>query len=164
MVGAASPPPARHRTVLPPEPDDALAELRGALAATDLPSRRLALARVAAIHPAMLEAWARLSEGSLGDGDAVTAYACARVAYHRGLDRLRRVGWGGTGIVSWSEPTNRGFLRGLHALLAACAVIGEEDESARCRAFLLELDPDDALNIAAYPDVPGQDWTPPALP
>jgi hypothetical protein len=165
VVGAASAPaPARHHTVLPAEPGAAVDALRAALAATDGPSGRAALVQVAAQHPAMLEAWARLSEASLGDGDAVTAYAFARVAYHRGLDRLRRVGWGGTGMVRWAEPTNRGFLRGLHALLAASAAIGEEDESARCRAFLLELDPDDTLNVAAYPDVPGQDWTPPPLP
>ena len=86
------------------------------------------------------------------------------MAYHRGLDRLRREGWGGTGIVRWGEPTNRGFLRGLHALLAAAARLGEADEASRCRAFLLELDPSDELHVAGYPEVPGTDWSPPALP
>ena len=108
--------------------------------------------------------WARLSENWLAGGDAVSAYACARVAYHRGLDRLRRSGWGGTGIVCWAEPTNRGFLRGLHALLAAAASLDESDKSARCRDFLLELDPEDTLRVATYPKVPGPAWTPPPLP
>jgi hypothetical protein len=150
--------------VLPAEPPEAIDELRAALTTVDERSRHAALAGVAARHPAFLEVWARLSELSLSDGDAVGAYAFARVAYHRGLDRLRRSGWGGTGIVRWAEPTNRGFLRGLHALLAAAAAIGEADESARCRDFLLQLDPDDTLGVATYPEVPGPGWTPPTLP
>jgi Protein of unknown function (DUF3151) len=163
-VPSAAPTPSRHETILPAEPADALNALDGALAAADVPGRRTALLRVAADHPTLLESWARLSELSLAGGDTVAAYAFARVAYHRGLDRLRREGWGGTGMVGWAQPTNRGFLRGLHALLAAAAALGEEDESSRCREFLLELDPDDTLGVAAYPAVPGRGWTPPPLP
>jgi hypothetical protein len=163
VAGSSPVTPPRHDTVLAPDPADAAGDLRGALAATGA-ARREALLRVAAARPALLEAWARLSELSLEDGDPVPAYAFARVAYHRGLDRLRREGWGGTGMVRWGEPTNRGFLRGLHALLAAAAALGEEDESARCRVFLLELDPDDTLGVASYPAVPGPGWVPPRLP
>ena len=155
---------ARHETVLPAEPEAALDELRAALSEKDGADRGPALKRVAAAHPALLEAWARLSELSLAEGEPVTAYAYARVAYHRGLDRLRREGWGGTGMVRWDRPTNRGFLRGLRALLAAAAALSEEDEAIRCRSFLLELDPDDALGVAAYPAQPGPRWTPPPLP
>jgi hypothetical protein len=157
-------PTSRHETILTAEPADALDALRVALAAADASSRRAQLVRVAADHPTLLEAWARLSELSLAGGDAVVAYAFARVAYHRGLDRLRREGWGGTGLVRWAQPSNRGFLRGLHALLAAAAALGEEDESSRCREFLIELDPDDTLGVAAYPEVPGRGWTSPPLP
>jgi hypothetical protein len=156
--------PARHETILPAEPDNASGDLRAALAAQDGPTRRDALIRAAEHHPTLLEAWARLSEISLAAGEPVVAYAFARVAYHRGLDRFRREGWGGTGMVRWARPSNRGFLRGLHALLAAAAAIDEADEAARCRDFLLELDPDDALGVAAYPEVPGPGWTPPPLP
>ena len=164
MGSAASAAPSRHHTVLSPEPDGAIEGLTAALAVADTAARRAAFVRLAAQHPAFLEVWARLSELSLADGEVVAAYAFARVAYHRGLDRLRRSGWGGTGIVRWAEPTNRGFLRGLHALLAAAAALGEADESARCREFLLELDPEDTLDVASYPDVPGPGWTAPALP
>ena len=151
----------RHETVLPGEPEAAIRALAEALAGG---GSRPALAGVAGSHPAMLEAWARLSEQALRTGDAVGAYAFARVAYHRGLDRLRREGWGGTGMVRWARPANRPFLRGLHALLAAAAMLEERDEAARCRAFLLELDPDDPLGVAAYPEVPDRSWTAPALP
>lgn len=161
---AAPPSPSRHETILSPEPADALDDLRAALAIADVPARGKALLLTAATHPALLESWARLSELSLAGGDTVVAYAFARVAYHRGLDRLRREGWGGSGLVRWAQPSNRGFLRGLHALLAAAAALGEEDESSRCRGFLLELDPSDALDVAGYPEVPGRDWIPPPLP
>ncbi len=163
-MGGSAAAASRHQTVLPPEPAEALEQLRHALADPDAPSRRSSLERIASDHPAFLDVWARLSERSLAEGQPVTAYAFARVAYHRGLDRLRRSGWGGTGIVRWAEPTNRGFLRGLHALLAAAAALGEADEAARCRTFLLELDPEDALQVASYPNVPGPGWTPPPLP
>jgi len=163
-ASSASALPSRHETILSVEPVDALNALGVVLAVADASTRRTALLRVAAEHPRLLESWARLSELSLAGGDMVEAYAFARVAYHLGLDRLRREGWGGTGMVRWAQPSNRGFLRGLHALLAAAAALGEEDESSRCRGFLLELDPDDTLGVAAYPEVPGRGWTPPPLP
>lgn len=161
---AVTPLPSRHETILAAEPAPALDALRAAVAITDVSARRAALRGLAAGQPALLESWARLSELSLADGDPVEAYAFARVAYHLGLDRLRREGWGGTGIVRWERPSNRGFLRGLHALLAAAAALGEEDESSRCRAFLLELDPEDTLGVATYPEAPGRGWTPQPLP
>ena len=151
--------PPRHETVLPDEASGLLAEL-------DLARRqgRPQVREVVLRHPEFIEAWARLGELELERGDVVAAYACARVAYHRGLDRLRRHGWGGTGVVRWSEPSNRGFLRGLRLVLVAAAAAGELDESERCRAFLLELDPDDGLGAAAWPDRPGPDWVAPAPP
>lgn len=151
----------RHETVLPPEPAEADAALAAALAA---PDRFVALRAVVSRWPAHLDAWARLGQFVYGEGDLVGAYAFARVGYHRGLDRLRRHGWGGTGLVRWERPTNRGFLRALHLLLVVAAGLGELEESARCRRFLLDLDPDDPLGVAAYPEVPGPDWVPPALP
>ncbi|PZR80088.1 MAG: DUF3151 domain-containing protein [Candidatus Aeolococcus gillhamiae] len=162
-AGPAAKPP-RHQTVLSAEPADQLDALRAAVSAPDEPGRRAGLLRIVAEHPSLVEGWARLSELTLAAGDAVVAYAFARVAYHRGLDRLRREGWGGTGMVHWTEPSNRGFLRGLHALLAASAALDERDESSRCRAFLLELDPEDTLGVARYPETPGPTWTSPPLP
>ena len=159
----ASAPP-RQDTILPEEPPEELAGLNAAIASAGPDERRAALRAVCAAHPAMLDAWARLSEAALAAGDTVGAYAFARVAYHRGLDRLRKHGWGGSGYVRWAHPSNRGFVRGLRALLAAAAALGEEDEAVRCRDFLLDLDPDDPLGVAGYPEAPGPDWTPPAIP
>ena len=162
--GEAAPAPPRQDTVLPDEPPEALAGLAAAIASAEPEERRAALRGVCAAHPAMLDAWARLSEAALSSGDIVGAYAFARVAYHRGLDRLRKHGWGGSGHVRWVHPSNRGFLRGLRALLAAAAALGEEDEAVRCRDFLLDLDPDDLLGVAGYPEVPGPGWIAPAIP
>lgn len=124
-------------TVLTPEPDAVLAELEQALA-RPAPERRAAVAVVVARHPRFLDAWARL--GDLGRDD-VERYACYRVGYHRGLDRLRQSGWRGTGYVRWEHDENRGFLRALRGLAEAAASIGEDDEADRCRLFLAQLDP-----------------------
>ena len=86
--------------------------------------------QVAARFPAYCAAWADLAERVLAD-DPVTAYAYARTGYHRGLDQLRRAGWGGHGPVPWEHEPNRGFLRALHSLGAAAAAIGEDDEVMR---------------------------------
>jgi len=124
-------------TVLDPEPAAALAALAAAL---DLPAsqRRDAVSEVVGRWPRFLDGWARL--GQLAR-DPVEGYACARVGYHRGLDRLRQSGWRGSGYVRWEHETNRGFLRALDGLRSAAAEIGERDEEERCAHFLRQLDP-----------------------
>jgi Protein of unknown function (DUF3151) len=124
-------------TVLDPEPPDAVARLAEALALSD-PSRRAAVSAVVAEWPRFLDGWARL--GQLAR-DPVEGYACFRVGYHRGLDRLRQSGWRGSGYVRWEHPTNRGFLRALDGLRACAATIGETDEEQRCDEFLHQLEP-----------------------
>src|SRR3954454_14891458 len=120
-------------TVLAPEPADALAALDAALA-TGEPGP--AIRDVVARWPQFLDGWARLAEHAR---DPVEAYACARVGYHRGLDRLRQSGWRGSGYVRASHPENLGFLRSLDELRRAAAAIGEADEEARCAEFLRQL-------------------------
>ncbi len=132
-LSASGPP----ETILAPEPDEALTALDQALGA-DPSGRREAVAAVVARFPRFLDGWARL--GGLGR-DEVEAYACFRVGYHRGLDRLRQSGWRGSGYVRWHHPTNRGFLRSVQGLARQASAIGELDEAERCRQFLAQLDP-----------------------
>jgi hypothetical protein len=99
---------------------------------------------VAGRYPTYLAAWATLAERALDGGDAVAAYAYARTGYHRGLDALRRSGWKGHGPVPWSHEPNRGWLRAVHALGRAAAVIGEADEAQRCAALLHDSSPEAA--------------------
>ena len=89
-------------------------------------------------HPESPLAWATLAERALADDDVddVTAYAYARVGYHRSLDLLRRNGWKGHGPVPWEHEPNRGFLRALAALATAADRIGETPEAERCATFL----------------------------
>ena len=134
-------------TVLDPEPADATAALSAALAETG-DRRRDAVSAVVGRWPRSLEAWAAL--GDLGR-DEVEAYACYRVGYHRGLDRLRQSGWRGSGYVRWGHPTNRGFLRALAGLGRTAGALGEEDEEHRCAEFLAQLDP--SLSHADVVDV-----------
>lgn len=126
-----------HGNLLGPEPTR-LPEQTGPQAAIDGGTDP---AEVARAHPDFCEAWARLAERALEADDAITGYAFARTGYHRGLDQLRRAGWKGHGPVPWSHRPNQGFLRALAALARAAALIGEEDEHARCRQFLADCDP-----------------------
>ena len=154
-----------HRTVLPAEDPGALARLAEILAPSGVApgaDPTGTLSELCARYPSFLDGWARLAEAWYSAGEPVQAYACARVGYHRGLDRLRKHGWGGTGQVHWAEPTNRGFLRSLYLLMVAAIAIGEDDEATRCRAFLLDLDPDDGLGAGAL--TPGQRVKPSELP
>lgn len=144
----------RHQTVLPDEPaeaTEALALLLSNDAFAALRSGVSELRKICAAHPQFLDGWARLGQAVYLEGDHLSAYAFARVGYHRGLDRLRRNGWGGTGQVRWSEDGNKGFLRALHLLMVASAAIGDGEENLRCRQFLIDLDPTDELAIAQRP-------------
>ena len=140
-----------HQTVLPDEDPAAVArltEILGSTAGVRSSDQADQLRQLCASFPGFLDAWARLAEVAYADADPVAAYAFARVGYHRGLDRLRRHGWGGTGQVQWAVPSNRGFLRSLYLLMLAAAAVGEEEEATRFRQFLLDLDPDDGLAVA----------------
>ena len=123
----AGPPP----THLPEDP--AVAELAAGTPALD----------VVRAHPESPAAWATLAEQALSDDatDDVTAYAYARVGYHRSLDQLRRNGWKGNGPVPWEHEPNRGFLRALAALARAADRIGETPEAERCATFLRDSSP-----------------------
>lgn len=96
---------------------------------------------VARKFPASSLAWAVVAESALDSDDDLTAYAFARVGYHRGLDALRGHGWKGHGPIPWDHVPNQGFLRCLAALEKASALIGDTEEAERCRAFLTDSDP-----------------------
>ncbi|HIW90952.1 MAG TPA: DUF3151 domain-containing protein [Candidatus Corynebacterium avicola] len=91
--------------------------------------------------------WAALSQLHLDDSAQVTAYACARTGYHRGLDALRSNGWRGTGPVPWAHEPNRGVLRAIMMLAVVAKAIGEEDEYIRCLNLVNDCDPDAAEAI-----------------
>jgi hypothetical protein len=131
----AGPPP----THLPEDP--AAAALAGGRPAVE----------VVRAHPESPIAWATLAEAALADDglDDVTAYAYARVGYHRSLDLLRRNGWKGHGPVPWEHEPNRGFLRALGALAIAADRIGEAPEAERCREFLRDSSPTAADELLA---------------
>jgi hypothetical protein len=105
-----------------------------AQAGSDVPALQAAAAR----WPALLQVWAALAETA---AEPISAYAYARVGYHRGLDQLRQSGWRGSGAVKASHEENLGFLRSLNALRKAAEAIGEEAEALRCEQFLGMLDP-----------------------
>jgi hypothetical protein len=107
----------------------------------------VAVRAVVASDPLCLAGWATLADMAYEEGDDVASYAFARVGYHRGLDLLRASGWRPDLEVHYADETNRGFLRSLYGLMRAAAAIGEGVEARRCREFLLQLDPSDALDV-----------------
>lgn len=147
---------AGHRVVisLPPVPADVtnrlewIAQGRQAQALDTLGVLEQ-LRTVAATHPAVIDVWTALGEFAAEQELWVEAFAFFRTAYHRGLDRLRAAGWGGTGLVPWSDPKNQAFLRAVHGLRLASDVLGESAEVERLRQFEIALDPDDHFGSAA---------------
>ena len=135
--------------MLDAEPADALAALDHALAAPAA-ARRDAVSDVVAHWPVFLDAWARLAELARDD---VEAYACARVGYHRGLDRLRQVGWRGSQYVRWEHIENRGFLRALAALQRAAAAIADG-------CFAAEIAPVSIVRASGESQIVAQDEQP----
>ena len=139
----------RPRVVLP-VPDPGVSDRIGAASTLN------ELARTVAAHPDSMDAWAALgeryerSEATLVA--AVTAYACFRVGYHRGLDALRKKGWTGSQSVKWEDEPNRGFLRCVSGLARMAARLGELPEAQRCARFLIDLDPDWALSSRELPE------------
>ena len=117
-------------------------EPEGSLEALAAASTADEITEVAARFPECLAAWARLGEERLASDRKVEAYAYFRVGYHRGLDRLRKAGWRGSGRVPWSHEGNRGFLRSLRGLGRAADSIGEDSEAKRCEEFFAQLAPD----------------------
>ena len=124
-------------TVLPAEDPAAIESLNEALGRSNDQIRN-AVAEVITNWPNNLLAWAALGDFGF---DRVESYAAYRVAYHRGLDRLRQSGWKGSGFVLWNKPENLGFLRSLEGLARVSYEIGDIDESERCYHFLKQLDP-----------------------
>ena len=123
-------------------PETRIDEPSGSLEALERASDTAGVREVAARYPGCLAAWASLGAEAFRAGDAVGAYAYYRVGYHRGLDRIRKAGWRGSGRVPWSHPGNRGFIRALSGLGRTAGFIGEMDEEARCAEFLARLAPD----------------------
>jgi len=123
-------------------PETTIEEPPGSLEALASATSTEDVAAVAARYPECLAAWAALGEAALEQDRVVEAYAYFRVGYHRGLDRIRRAGWRGSGKVPWAHEANRGFLRSLRGLSSAAAAIGEDAEATRCADFFAQLAPD----------------------
>ena len=128
----------RHETVLP-QVAPALHDAYQSALTLDPAARKVAHGEVVAGNPSFIAGRAALSVLGV---EPVERYAYARVAYHRGLDALRASGWGGSGLVRWSQASNRAFLTCLVRLREAARTIGETAEVERIDLFLRDLDPD----------------------
>src|SRR5699024_892471 len=94
-------------------------ELTSAVTADDAGADLESLAKIAKANPKDSGAWAALAFRLIEADEPVTAYACARTGYHRGLDALRGNGWRGTGPVPWEHVPNQGVPRAIGAPVVA---------------------------------------------
>lgn len=135
--------------MLPPDTDEAVAALDEALRLGEegTPERYDALTAVARSWPAFVGGWAELAGAARALGREVEAYAFARTAYHRALDRLRGNGWRGLGLVPATHEPNRTTLLAFHELMRAAEAIGETAEVERLRQLLLDSDPSDPYGV-----------------
>tara|TARA_B100001769_G_C21954991_1_gene514044 strand:+ start:298 stop:741 length:444 start_codon:yes stop_codon:yes gene_type:complete len=108
--------------------------IRGS-ASTDKRSMLLALASK---NPESIGIWCVLGISSF---EMMESYSYFRVAYHRGLDSLRKNGWRGSGFVRWEHVGNRYFLFALNQLAEISKEIGDHVEAERCSLFLRQLEP-----------------------
>ena len=115
----------------------------------NLPNTLSAIEAVVVKHPRSSLAWVALADAADREGERLPAYAYARVAYHRGLDALRKAGWRGQGPIPWSHEPNRGVLRAFFSLRRSAAEIGETDEVERLDALLRDADPEAEAAISA---------------
>ncbi|MDG2301523.1 MAG: DUF3151 family protein [Acidimicrobiales bacterium] len=126
-------------TVLPPENPQIDEALLTVFDTIDQNLRREKLNEVAEKFPSSITVWKAVG---VSGRDIIESYAAFRVGYHRGLDALRRNGWRGSGYVRWSHPSNRAFLECLSGLQEISEIIGDLEESERCKIFLLQLEPE----------------------
>jgi len=119
-------------TNLPPESNAVLAKLEEDI-------NRDSLMELVKLDPTSLIVWAHLGKNGR---DTIESYAAYRVGYHRGLDKLRKNGWRGSGFVRWAHEPNQGFIKCLNGLRLAAKEIGELEEFQRCTDFIKQLDPD----------------------
>ena len=116
--------------------------------ATELLARGDEPAGVAAAYPGSCAAWAALAENALAGGRPSRRTRTRAPATTAGWTRCgARAGRARARSRGTHEP-NQGFLRALHALGQAAAAIGEDDEAARCSAFLQGSDPQAAAALS----------------
>ena len=109
--------------------------------------KRSMLLSLASKNPESIAIWCVLG---LSSTERMESYAYFRVAYHRGLDSLRKNGWRGSGFVRWDHESNRYFLFALNQLAVISREIGDYAEAERCSLFLRQLEPSwDQLQIVS---------------
>ena len=124
-------------TILPLEPVYLVDQIREAVR-SPLSVTKPDLLITASGNPESIAVWCGLG---LVSAELMESYAYFRLAYHRGLDSLRKNGWRGSGFVRWEHDGNRYFLTALNKLAEISLRIDDIVEADRCALFLRQLEP-----------------------
>jgi len=120
-------------------------EVRRALGEAD----RAAVAGVVVEHPSSPLAWAELADLADSEGRVLDAFAYAVVAVDLARRSLEASGWEPGSPVSWSEESNRAYLRALDAERRAATRLGLEERARRAASDLEAADAEAPARIAS---------------
>ena len=121
-----------------PSEDPTLEQEMNKVRGNESADKRSALLILASKNPESIGIWCVLG---ISSSEMMESYSYFRVAYHRGLDSLRKNGWRGSGFVRWEHESNRYFLFALNQLAEISREIGDHAEAERCNLFLRQLEP-----------------------
>lgn len=120
-------------------------EVRQALAGAD----RASVPSVVVEHPSSPLAWAELADLADSEGNSIGAFAFAAVAVEFAREQLSAAGWTPGNPVSWSEESNRAYLRALDAERRAAIRLGLDDRASRLVDELAAADAEAPARIAS---------------
>jgi len=121
-----------------PSEDPTLEQEMNKVRGNESADKRSTLLILASKNPESIGIWCVLG---ISSSEMMESYSYFRVAYHRGLDSLRKNGWRGSGFVRWEHESNRYFLFALNQLAEISREIGDHAEAERCSLFLRQLEP-----------------------
>ena len=121
-----------------PSEDPTLEQEMNKVRGNESADKRSTLLILASKNPESIGIWCVLG---ISSSEMMESYSYFRVAYHRGLDSLRKNGWRGSGFVRWEHESNRYFLFALNQLAEISREIGDHAEAERCNLFLRQLEP-----------------------
>jgi hypothetical protein len=112
-------------------------------------SARDGVVDIVSAHPSSPLAWTELADQADSEARSIESYAYATVAVELACNLMKDADWSPGDPVSWSEESNRPYLRALDAKRRAASHLGLDEEVRRATAELTSADEGAAARIAS---------------